>query len=326
MQINYDNRVKKLRPTKLFNSLTPFIVFSCIYILSACVSHHTQPPLEAVTPEITPAQQDFHVISERELKSDGPNNGLTAYQLIREFAGPKAIESPDLYDNNHPGQPHIFEGHDEIVGAHFVFVIHKDIDKDRDIERIKDRQRNEIKAYAGSPEQLKAYKGQVFTYSWKFKINKHMTFSKNFAHLFQLKAVDDGPGAPILTISGRDRAQGKEELEVIHRIHGKTQYLAKTPLTEMKGRWLQVKVFVNYRNQGQLQLMITDVESGKVWLSLSETNIDLWRGESSGDFVRPKWGIYRSLRSKEMLRSDEEQVFFADFKVQKLQLQNKLEK
>ena len=67
-------------------------------------------------------------------------------------------------------------------------------------------------------------------------------FPNIFGHLFQLKAVDDGPGAPLLTISGRDRGEGKQELEVIHRIHGQTQYLSKIPMKPMKGRWLQVNI------------------------------------------------------------------------------------
>lgn len=305
--------------TNILKSTGMVLVLPCLLLLTACTTTTQSSVLKDSSPSIEPTAAQYQLISERSLNADGPNQGLTAYQLIRNFAGKNAIESPDIYANNHPGEPHIFEASDEIVGNHFVFVIHKDIDKDRDVSHIKDRQRNEIKAYGGSPEELKAYQNQVFTYSWKFKINQDMSFSKNFGHLFQLKAVDDGPGAPLLTISGRDRGKGKQELEVIHRIHGKTQFLSQIPLKPMKGRWLQVKVFVNYKDHGQLNLQISDVETGQVWLNLVKKDIDMWRGQNSGDFVRPKWGIYRSLRSKEMLRSDEEQVYFADFVVQRLQ-------
>jgi hypothetical protein len=41
-------------------------------------------------------------------------------------------------------------------------------------------------------------------------------------------------------------------------------------------------------------------------------DIDLWR---DGEFVRPKWGIYRGLLHKDELRSDEEKVGFATFAV-----------
>ena len=77
------------------------------------------------------------------LQADGAGKGLTAYELIKQFAGPRSIESPDLYANNHPGTPHIYEDDDDVVGDHFVFVLHRDIDKDRDkYKKFGDRQRN----------------------------------------------------------------------------------------------------------------------------------------------------------------------------------------
>ncbi|MCF2949459.1 hypothetical protein L0668_15170 [Paraglaciecola aquimarina] len=101
------------------------------------------------------------------LQADGPNFGLSAYQLIREFGGKKSIESPVLYPDNHPNIPHIYEETDDKVGHHFVFLLHRDIDKDRDkYIRFSDRQRNEIKAYDKSKEQLKGYEGETLTYRW----------------------------------------------------------------------------------------------------------------------------------------------------------------
>ena len=283
-------------------------------LLSACMSTSIDSkPL--MTPE--KSKSNYKVIAERTLKADGFNQGIETYQLITDFAGPRSIEAPDLYENNHPGSQHIYEATDDIVGNHFVFVMHKNHDKDRDVSSITDRQRNEIKAYAGSSEDLKAYKNEVFAYSWKFKLNKDITLSKNFGHFFQLKAVDGGPGSPILTLSGRDN--NGEWLEVIHRIHGQSDKIKRVPLAPIKGRWLQIDCFVNYSNHGQLMIHITDIKNNQLLMDLSLDDIDMLRGESSGDFVRPKWGIYRSLRSKEQLREDEEKVFFADFVVQKLE-------
>lgn len=287
-------------------------------LLTACSTSRSTLPLD-IKPLITPDNSavNYQVVSERKLSADGVDKGLDSYRLIKNFGGEKSIESPDLYDNNHPGEKHIYEATDDVVGDHFVFTLHKEHDRDRGVASINDRQRNEIKAYAGSSEDLKAYKHDVFAYSWKFKLNKDITLSKNFAHFFQLKAVDGGVGAPILTLSGRDRRG--EWLEVIHRIHGKTEKLKEVPLAPFKGRWLQIDCFVNYSNNGQLTLHITDIETQQRLLDISLDDIDMLRGESSGDFVRPKWGIYRSLRSQEMLRADEEKVFFADFTVQRLQ-------
>ena len=313
-----------LQKNKLFNFLTYCnirILFALIitFSLFGCTqSKTTQENLTTAFNPIDPTMK-YKVLSERSLFADGYMKGIDTYQLIKNFAGPKSIEAPDLYSNNHPGKPHIVEATDDVVGDHFVFSIHKAYDKDRDVSSIKDRQRNEIKAYAKSSNELKAYKNEILSYNWKFKLNKGISVSKNFTHFFQLKAVDGGVGTPILTLSGRNK--NGEWLEVIHTIHGKKTLLKKVPLQALKGRWLQVSCVVHYRNNGQLQLLITDLANEPI-IELSLNNIDMLRGENRGDFVRPKWGIYRSLRSKEMLRDAEEKVFFADFSVQKFAIKS----
>jgi len=131
----------------------------------------------------------FTVLTERTLDADGDMSGLDAYDLIRDFAGPNPIEAPDLYPINHPAVRHIYEDFDPIVGNHFVFIIHRDIDIDRDRVENDDRQRNEIKTYDKSEEAVKGFENETFIYRWKFKINSEMEVSTRFSHFFQLKAV-----------------------------------------------------------------------------------------------------------------------------------------
>ena len=251
------------------------------------------------------------------LTSDGPDQGLTAYELIKKFGGPKPIESPDLYPGNHTGEKHIFERTDDVVGHHFVFTIHKHLDKDRNkFKKFADRQRNEIKAYSKSSNNLKGFEGDTLSYSWKFKIGDGMSVSKNFTHLFQLKSVDDGIGTPILTISGANR-KGGDNLFLSHVAVDKAEYLSITPWKDVLGKWLEVNSTVNYANEGTLSISVVEVESGKEVFSFESDKIDMWRGTKDSHFVRPKWGIYRSLKSKHMLRDQEEEVSFADFKVTK---------
>ena len=101
-------------------------------------------------------EEQFDSLSLRTLSADGEGQ-VDTYDLIKNFAGPNPIESPDLYEVNHPGTPHIFESTDDDVGNHFVFVIHRDDDRDRDRLDITDRQRNEIKTYDKSEDAVKAY-------------------------------------------------------------------------------------------------------------------------------------------------------------------------
>ena len=95
------------------------------------------PPPVAPPPVVTPPTDDlqFTVLTTRTLDADGDQVGLDTYDLIRAFGGdyvPGPIEAPDLYPINHPGVRHIYEDSDATVGNHFVFIIHRDIDIDRD--------------------------------------------------------------------------------------------------------------------------------------------------------------------------------------------------
>lgn len=249
------------------------------------------------------------------LKADGPDQGLSAYELIQNFGGRKSIESPDLYAANHPAIKHIFEDTDNTVGHHFVFLLHRDIDKDRDkYVKFADRQRNEIKAYSGSHSRLKAYEGETLTYRWKFKLDPEMSLSKNFSHFFQLKSVDDGIGMPILTISGVNY-KGDRWLGISHAAIEKSSILVKKPWSEVSGVWLIAECTVTYANTGSLSLNIKTLSDNKAIIAYSSDQIDMWRGTDKRHFVRPKWGFYRSLKSKEMLAKAEDSIRFADFEV-----------
>jgi len=49
--------------------------------------------------------------------------------------------------------------------------------------------------------------------------------------------------------------------------------------------------------------------------SYSNSNIRTWKTDA--DFLRPKWGIYRSLKDADNLR--DEAVLFADFSIKELE-------
>jgi hypothetical protein len=249
------------------------------------------------------------------LKSDGPEHGATAYELIKKFAGRKSIESPDLYPDNHPGIKHIYEETDDILGHHFVFLLHRDIDRDRDkYIKFSDRQRNEIKAYSGSEDRLKAFEGDTLTYRWKFKLEPDMSMSKNFSHFFQLKSVDDGIGMPILTVSARSY-KGEKWLALSHAAIKKATILDKTTWDKVSGVWLEAECKVTYANNGSLLIKVKRLSDNKTVLAFESDEIDMWRGTKKSHFVRPKWGFYRSLKSKDMLAAEQDIIRFADFTV-----------
>ncbi|MEO1481004.1 MAG: hypothetical protein AAFU77_02780 [Myxococcota bacterium] len=261
----------------------------------------------------------YRIVSTRTLDSDGADMGRSAYDLIREFGGPSPIEAPDLYEENHPGVPHIYEEFAPLIGDHFVFTIHRDIDIDRDKTEITDRQRNEIKTYASSEDAVKGYEGQTFLYRWKFQINADMEVSTRFSHFFQLKAVGGEDSQPIITISGAERS-GEDGIEVRYSPLRDTTLLDRQPWSEVTGEWVEVYCRATFAEVGEFRMLAVRMSDNKVILDIDEAELDLWRGLDPDDFVRPKWGIYRSILDAENLRPDEEIVRFANFSVERLEL------
>ena len=296
----------------------PLGIAACLSV--SCGSGGSAPP--AVDPgQPVTDERSIVVQSERLLDADGPGVGSTAYELIRDFGGVGSIESPDLYPVNHPGIEHIFEASDGLVGNHFVFVIHRDIDIDRDRLDITDRQRNEIKTYGGSEEAVKGFEDETFIYTWKFRINAAMEISTHFSHFFQLKAVGGNDDYPILTITGAERS-GEDGIEVRHSPLDTYSVLQRTAWADVTGEWLEAYCRVTFSESGELRLIVRRLSDGHVIFNIDASNLDLWRGEDASHFVRPKWGIYRSLLDPENLRPDEEDVRFANFSIREVTLVN----
>jgi hypothetical protein len=264
-------------------------------------------------------EEQFDSLSLRTLSADGEGQ-VDTYDLIKNFAGPNPIEAPDLYEINHPGSPHIFEATDQDVGDHFVFVIHRDEDRDRDRLDITDRQRNEIKTYDKSEDAVKAYEDEVMIYRWKFKIESGISLTTRFSHFFQLKAVGGDDSMPIITLTGNVQS-GDDGFEIRHSPLSSTTDLARTDRDKVEGRWLTAYVRATFSEEGDLRMIIVDEATQEVVFDISEQGLDMWRGTAGDHFVRPKWGIYRSLAEKEDLRDEEEVVRFANFEVEKVRRQ-----
>ncbi|MBV32492.1 MAG: hypothetical protein CMK36_03500 [Porticoccaceae bacterium] len=258
---------------------------------------------------------NYQVTSLRTLMSDGIS-GVDTYELIRNFGGPGAIETPDLYPINHPFVRHIIEDTNESVGNHFVFKLHRDIDRDRDREEITDRQRNEIKTYAQSEDAVKGFEDEIVIFTWKFYIPAELSLSTRFTHFFQLKAVGGNDSHPILTLTGNNQSGG-DGYEIRHSPHNYDTELARVPRSKLDARWMRAYVRVQFSNEGNLRMIVGDLLTEEVVFDLERENIDMWRGTSSEHFVRPKWGIYRSLADSYNLRQQEEIVKFADFEISK---------
>ncbi|MBN2545120.1 MAG: hypothetical protein JXB50_04935 [Spirochaetes bacterium] len=259
---------------------------------------------------------DYYIKSTVELKADG-EGGTDTYALIKSSFGPDCIEAPDLYPDNHPGFQHIKESFDPVIGNHFIFFMHTDIDKDRQYPLSDiNKQRNEIKTYNGSDDNLKCSNNEAAIYQWKFFINNEMTVSKKFTHFFQIKAVDGDDDHPIVTLTGCISGENKY-LEIRYSPSSEDIVLARTDWESSRGKWLTAESIMHAHDNGYLKLTVKNMENSTVLLSIENNNIDMWRKDST--FNRPKWGIYRGLDDIVNLRTDEETVFFADFTISELE-------
>lgn len=268
-----------------------------------------------VAPDLETDPNDSLVASFR-LEADGPN-GVETYELIRSVFGVDSLEAPDLYDAevNHTGVAHIWEETDANIGHHFVFSSHRDEDWDRDrYPATQDRQRNEIKVYSGSDNGLKAFENDVMEYGWDFYVDEGMAVSKRFTHLAQLVAVLDDGSEPLTHLTAYEN-DGVDVVELRYENGGLEEVLDRyESWAAIHDEWLEVRARVHFSNQGSISFNVSR-ENGLPVLEVDRPSIDMW--PVGAEYVRPKWGIYRSLDDAENLRSEEEIVRYANFFVDK---------
>lgn len=250
-----------------------------------------------------------NLISQTTLDADGPGN---TYELITSVLAPgyDPVEEPDCSHTSF-GR-HIDELFDSDLGINvFRFFMHTTPDNDRCINF--DRQRNEIKSYDQSPDNLLGVEDEIVQYKWKFKLDAGFQVSPNFTHVHQLKSVGGSlESMPMYTITLRKGNPDRLELRYAETDTQIT--LQQTDLAPFKGTWLEVAETITYGISGTYDLEIKKVDDGTILFNYSNNSIINWR--SGADFVRPKWGIYRSLINVADLRDEE--VLFANFSIEEL--------
>lgn len=259
------------------------------------------------------------------LVADGDTPGT--YALIRRSG--YNYETPDI-SNAHAREPfqHIRQSYDEELGAYvFDFYIHIDIDDDRGLPNITDRQRNEIKTDAKSPASMVGQQGDEMIFRWKFRLPEEMKTTEKFCHLHQIKGIDNAEGTadvgnPLITFTARTLSNGKQQFQVIFVGPSSAStgnvYLARADLAEFLGRWVEVEERVVCGMQGSYRVSVKRLDDGRELVSVSETGLAMWREGAAG--VRPKWGIYRSFGAGGSLKARlrDEVLRFADFSVEKV--------
>ena len=255
-----------------------------------------------------------NIYSQVVLNADGPGN---TYELINSVLAPgfDVVEDPDC--SHTAFGRHIDEVFDAELNTNvFRFQIHVTLDNDRCINF--DRQRNEIKTYDKSPDNLKGVEGETVVYKWKFKLDAGFQSSPNFTHIHQLKTVGGlYESIPMYTLTARKGTPDKLELRYAETASQST--LQQTDLTPFKGAWVEVTETIKYGtnaspDSGTFSIVIKRVSDMVTLFSYTNNAIKNW--QTDADFVRPKWGIYRSLLNSADLR--DEQVLFANFSIEEM--------
>jgi len=253
-----------------------------------------------------------------------------AYRIINATLGgvqgnglPRNVaEVPDC---NHVGYvyEHIRMVHDAFLDKYvFEFRICRDIDLDVDVRsvdlppfqscfriRATDRQRNEIKTDMHSPRHLRGYSGDTVRYKWQFWLPADFVQpTNNFTHIYQVKPVGTNDAQPIFALTVR---QGGTII-VRYNSDNTSAFSILGHIGEYyRGRWIEVDHWMVVGENGWSRMTITDVESGFEIHRHDEAMLTLRPGNT---FIRPKWGIYRSLAAQSQLRN--ETARFANFVIE----------
>jgi hypothetical protein len=243
------------------------------------------------------------------LNADGPGN---TYELINSVLAPgfDAVEAPDLI---HSGfGRHITEVFDAGLNKNvFEFFSHVTPDDDPNNPALTDRQRVEIKTYDQSPANLKGTMGETVTYKWRFKIPVGYKPSTSFTHLHQIKPVNGDDSDPLFTLTARKGSPNKLELTYTEISTGSTTKPAIVNLSLFEGIWVEATEQIEIGTAGKYAITIKRVTDGTTLFTYSNLNILTIRPDNS--FIRPKWGIYRSIATPLDLR--DETVRFSDFSI-----------
>ena len=213
-------------------------------------------------------------------------------------------ETPDQCANHPQFGRHILEVWDSTLNKYvYEFYIHikSFLDNDRCINF--DRQRAEIKTDASSPTYLKGYVGNKLTYTWMFKLPKNFQAGPLFTHIHQIKAVGGDYSSPLFTLSPYVSGK-KREMQIVYVKDSATSQVVEkySSLDSCLGIWVRATENITVGATGSYSIVLNRVSDGKQLLSYSNNNIETIRPSNS--FIRPKWGLYRSVVDSVDLRDD----------------------
>jgi hypothetical protein len=202
--------------------------------------------------------------------------------------GLKAFEGVEADRGHlHPARKYVYaEG-----GDHYRFNIWRD---DRDTTGGGDRQRTEVKGMVQNGTALKMHDGETWTIGYDMYLPSTLHGTSKFTHIFQTKTPSTNAG-PWVTLD-LTRSGGKEFVSARAYANSGSPSIASTELDPLRDKWVSVQWTLTIGAEGTAAFLIRDGAGSGAPIaaqgSMTKVNIP-----GQGDYVRPKWGIYRSVQS-----------------------------
>jgi hypothetical protein len=186
----------------------------------------------------------------------------------------------------HPGRKYIY-----VEGDHYRFDIYKN---DRDSTGGGDRQRTESKGMVTGGTSLKMHNNETWTISYEMFMPSTLHATNHFTHIFQLKTPATN-GGPWVTVT-LNRSGSSERFRLQADSTSNLPIIGTTDLAPLREKWITVELIFKIGPKGTARFVVRNGTGSSAPVVVDGTKSGL-NIPDQGDYVRPKWGIYRSIQS-----------------------------
>ncbi|WP_020659447.1 hypothetical protein [Amycolatopsis benzoatilytica] len=228
------------------------------------------------------------------LAAAGPAAPSLAWHPDPNKDGLKAFEGVEADRAGlHPDRKYVV-----VQGDHYRFNIWRD---DRDSTGGGDRQRTEVKGMVQNGTMLKMHNGETWTISYEMFMPASLHGTNRFTHIFQTKNPSGNSGGdaaaygPWVTLD-LIREGGTEMISARAYANPGSPSIASAPLAPLREKWITVEWTLTPGDSGAAACVIRNGTGAGAPIAAQgrKTGVKL---PDQGDYVRPKWGIYRSVES-----------------------------
>lgn len=187
--------------------------------------------------------------------------------------------------SKHPDRKYVYVEDND----HYRFNIWAD---DRDTTGGGDRQRTEARGMVHNGAALKMTNGQTWNISYQMYMPATLHGTSAFTHIFQTKVPATNAG-PFVTLDLTRESATSETLRARAYANSGSPNIASTPLAPLRDSWITIRWTLTIGQSGTARFVCVD-SAGKTVADGTRHGVII---PDQGDYVRPKWGIYRSIRS-----------------------------